>query len=276
MDYKEYMTRIKNNYNNPYIQIPNNLIPHLNRSLGKHNLQRYTDYGFSFLVVSGFLYKYTHYVDYDKKDYILLRDIKRMLKYNPNNQGINRVSKAGDGALHYESLVEVTRDIPLTIEYLNGNGGSLRKRTPLRMSEVDWIVSDEVKHNILKSSNHQVYIPEYMIDYSAKKGTLNNYKNTSRITFLEFEYFILSDKMTLKDFLVYCYIKTQSTKSGGTYISYDRAQRGMGISRATFIKVSKKLEYLNIIKIKKSKNSTRFKKTPNKFTITPSFVKKYA
>lgn len=274
MDFKEYMDRIKKRYDEPYIQIPNKLISELNNALRNNKLQRYTDYGFSFLVVNGFLYKYTHYVDYEEGDYILLSDIKRMLKYNPKNQNINKISKAKDGVLDYESFVEVSRDIPLSIAYRKFNDEKLERRVPIRMSEMDWIVADEVKYNILKNRNHYVYIPEYMIDYPVKKGTLNNYENTVKITYKEFQYFIFSDDMSLKDFLVYCFIKSTTTSSGGAHISYDRAQRGMGLSRMTFLKVVGKLEESNIISIKKGKNINRFKKSPNILSIKPSFMKK--
>lgn len=274
MNFKEYMNRIKTRYNEPYIQIPNKLISELNNVLRGKKLHRYTDYGFAFLVVNGFLYKYTHYIDYEEGDYLLLSDIKRMLKYSPNNQNINKISKVKDGVLDYESFVEVTNDIPLSIEYIKFKNESLERRVPVRMSEMDWIIADEVKYNILKNKNHYVYIPEYMIDYPLKKGTLNNYENTVKITYKEFEYFILSDEMNLKDFLVYCFIKSTSTSSGGAHISYDRAQRGMGLSRMTFLKIVDKLEELNIISVKKGGNVHRFKKSPNMLSVKPSFMKK--
>lgn len=274
MDYKEYMNRLKDRYETPYIQIPNKLISELNDSLRKHELQRYTDYGFSFLVVNGFLYKYSHYLDYEESDYLLLSDIKRILKYNPNNQNINKVSKKGSGVLDYESFVEVTDDIPVSIEYVKEKNEKLELRVPIRLSEMDWVVSDEIKYNVLKNRKHEVYIPEYMIDYPAKKGTLNNYDNTTKITYKEFEYFILSDDMNLKDFLVYCFIKSTATSSGEAHISYDRAQRGMGLSRMTFLKVVDKLEDMNIISVKKGGNVHRFKKSPNILSIKPSFMKK--
>lgn len=274
MDVKEYMNRLKSRYDKPYIQIPRNLISELNLSLEKHGAERYTDYAFSFLIANAFLYKYTHYVDYEVGDYLLLSDIKRLLKYNPNNQNINKVSKKGSGVLDYESYVEITRDIPISVEYNVNNDNGFEIRKPVRLSEVDWIMSDEVNHNILRTSTHYVYIPEFMIDYPVKKGTLNDYTKTVKITYKEFEYFILNDKMTLKEFLVYCFIKSSIVKYGQASISQDRARRGIGVSHVTFNNIIDSLSDKGVIEIINAKNIDRFKKLPRKFTISPSFMKK--
>lgn len=279
MDLKEYMNRIEIKYDEPYIQIPRKLIIELNAVLRKHESERYTDYAFSFLVLNGFLYKYAHYIDYENGDYLTLSDIKILLKYSPRNQNINKISKNHGGVLEHEALVEITRDIPIFINYeekdihtpTNTTNSLLETRKILRMSEVSTDIEDDIANGILRTLTHEVYIPDFMIDYPKKLGTLNDYRETVKISYREFRRFVLSPEMNLKDFLVYCYIKSSSDKDGNSTISHDRAKRGIGMSHVTFKKTTEKLEKLNIINIKDGINTERFKKQAKTYNLCTKF-----
>lgn len=273
MKNKEYISRINTNYHNPYIQIPRRLIIELTSILRKYESESYVDYALSFLVLNGFLYKYTHYIDIDNGDYITISNIKSILKYSPNNQRINKISKRDTGILEYESITESTRDIPLFISYKKTNTGGLDRREILRMSDVSDDIVDTIMYDIVSDRNYYSYIPEFMIDYPSKLGTLNDYRDTTRVTYKEFQRFIFNDDMTLKDFLVYLFIKSSLNKDGFANISYDRARRGTGISHKTFKSSAEKLQHLGIINIEQHKNITREKRSSKTYNISSKFSK---
>lgn len=270
---REYINRINSNYENPYIQIPRKLITETTAILRKYECEGYTAYATSFLILNGFLYKYAHYIDIDKGDYITISDIKKLLKYSPNNQRINRVSKRHDGILEYESLTESTADIPLFISYSKSSPDELDKRNILRMSDVGDDIIDIIKHDILKDRNYYSYIPTFMIDYSKKPGTMNDYRNTTRINYRELQRFLFNSDTNLRDFLTYVFVKSSLNKDGFANISYDRAQRGTGMSHKTFKNSTEKLKKLGIINIEQHKNVSRNRRSSKIYSICGKFSK---
>lgn len=270
---REFINRINTKYNNPHIQIPRKLITELTAILRKYESESYTDYALSFLILNGFLYKYAHYIDIDNEDYITISDIKKLLKYSPNNQRINKVSKRYDGILEYESITESTGDIPLFISYRKSNSEELDKREILRMSDVSEDIVETIRYDILTDRNYYSYIPTFMIDYPQKPGTMNDYRNTTRVSYKEFQRFLFNSDMSLKDFLVYIFIKSSLNKDGIANISYDRAQRGTGMSHKTFKNSTEKLQCLGIINIQQHKNLSRERRSSKVYSICDKFTK---
>lgn len=272
MNYEEYMDRIQERYGTPYIQIPNRLIKDLTHLLREEKSESYVHYAYSFIVINAFLYKYTHYIDFENDDYLNTADMKRMLKYNPNSQKINRISKKG-GILDEGGFIEVSTDIPLSIswEYSKQKDWSFRKITTL--SESDAYIKRIVYESILRTRKYYCYIPEFMIDYKDKAGTLNNYKNTFRITYPELKKFVFDEDMSLRDFLLYSYIKSTRNKNGSSDLSYDTIKRQTGISHSTAKKIIDNLETQEIISVKENKNVSRFQGKPKTYRIRKKFIK---
>ena len=80
MRLEEHMSYIKELDHNPYIQIPNSLVKEITRDCRNHGSESYSHYGYSFLVLNGFLYKYTNYINISNKEYINMGDMKEILK----------------------------------------------------------------------------------------------------------------------------------------------------------------------------------------------------
>lgn len=269
---KKYMDKLEERYKNPYIQIPNDLIKNLTEDFEKHDNIGYVHYGFSFLIVNAFLYKYVHYVDFDDKEYFTMSDIKTALKYNPKNQQLNKTSKRNDGILEYESYIESTNDIPVFVNFIQTKRVGIKPREILKLSEVGEHMKLELYGSILKAPNFYANIPNFMVDYPSKKGTLNDYKNTFKLTYKEFSYFIFNDKMDLRDFLFYCYVKSTRNVDLESHLSYDRIKKGTGMSQNTIKKISEKLVSEGIITVRTNPNINRFNRPPKTYSITKKFT----
>lgn len=271
MNLEQYMDRLQEKYKKPYIQIPNRLIKEMSEDFDKHGAKGYLAYGFSFLITNAFLYKYVHYVDYDNCEYLTISDIKTMLKYNPKNQSLNKISKSRDGVLEMESYIESTTDIPVSYSYVKQHDRKIDIRNIERLSEVPDYMRYRLQDEILTSPRFHANIPEFMVDYPKRYGTLNDYKDTFTLTYSEFKYFIFNDNFEIRDFLLYCYFKSISDKSRECSVSAERIRKDTGLSHVTSKKISEKLESFGVISITESKNINRFQKRPKTYTITGKY-----
>lgn len=267
MDIKTHMNEIKNMEETPYIQIPTKIVTEVTRAMRLNNYESYSHYAFSFLVLNAFLYKYTNYININQKTYLNVSDIKKILKYNPNNQKLDAISKRDTGILEMEGFVETTTDIPIASKNIDIQEEVYKKKIILRMSDVGEEFSNYIYKEVLRTPNYFSHIPSFMTDSKKKEGTLNNYENTFKLTYTEFEYFIFNDDFTLRDFFLYCHIKSSTKKNKTAIISYDTFKRQTGISKATVIKTTKKLEELEILKIFSNKNKTYTRKSPNTYIL---------
>lgn len=271
---KEYMDRIEMKYGSPYIQIPKNLIRELSDAMNEEDSISYLAYANGLMIVNGFLYKYAHYIDLDHDDSIGMGNIKELLKYNPSNQALNKVSKKG-GILDNNGFLEFTTDIPLRIVWESKRKpDSLETRKVITISDEDFYLKEMIYEKILPSPNYRACIPSYMIDYGNKKGTLNDYKNTYTLTYSEFKYFLFNDNMTIRDLLFYCYLKSIQDKDGCASQSRETIQKYTGMSHVTVKKISDKLSKHKIITVSQEQGTSQFSARPKKYQITKSFNKK--
>ena len=271
---ESYMNRIELRYGNAYVQIPNALIADLNQQLKEEKLQSYTHYAYAFTLLNSFLYKYTHYVDFEEGDYLNMSDMKKMLKYNPSNQKVNAISKREDGFLERYGFLESTTDIPVSVFWENSKTEDWRYRRVVRLSGASGEAKRSLYSNILRTPKFCAYIPDFMIDYRFKSGTLNDYRNTFKITYAEFRYFVFDENKSLRDLLMYSYLKSRRDKNGASDVSYDTIRRQTGLSRATASLIISKFEEESIIDIKKNPNSSKLVGVSNTYLIKKSFLSK--
>lgn len=275
MDIKKYMDRIEDRYKNPYVQIPKKLMRKLYVDMSNEGQTMYMAYAYSFLVANAFLYKYVHYVDFENNEYINISDIKSLLKYSPNSQKINKISKRGDGLLERYGYVETTTDIPVAIYWEEGaDKNDFNKRKVMRLSEASSEIESILKSNILKTTHLCTYTPEFMMDYHKKEGTMNDYSGTYRLTYKEFSYFMFDDRFTIRDFLLYCYLKSSGGKEERATFSYDSVRTTTGISHVTAKKSYEKLQEHNVIGIKDNPKKNHIYNNPKTYYISKEFKKK--
>lgn len=272
MDVQNYMDRLEEQYQNPYIQIPNKLITNINYSMRSNDYESYSHYAFCHLLINGFLYKYSHYLDLENGEYLNTGNIKELLKYNPRSQKIDKVSKR-NGILEIEGFCETTTDIPVAVYREDRKGTRVKERFIVPLSQSGEDLKEIIYKDLLRTPNFYVCIPEFMIDYNKKKGTLNNYSDTFTITLKEVQHFLYSDDFNLREFYLYCYIKSYENKDATSTFSYDTIKRQTGISRETATKIFKKFESKGIVDIQSNGNSGRLKKNSNTYKIKSSFKK---
>ena len=276
MDIKEYMNRIEDRYDNPYIQIPKKLMRQLYVDMNTEGQTMYMPYAYSFLIANAFLYKYVHYVDFENSEYINISDIKTLLKYNPNSQKINKISKRHDGVLEKYDYVETTTDIPVAIYWEEAKKkGDLNKRKIIRVSEASPEIDSILKSSILKTTHLCTYIPEFMMDYNKKDGTMNDYSGTYRLTYKEFSYFMFDDRFTIRDFLLYCFLKSSGGKEETATFSYDSVRTNTGISHVTAKKSYEKLKENNVIGIKDNPKKNHIYNNPKTYFVSEEFKNKH-
>lgn len=271
MKKKEHMDKIKYMESNPYIQIPSKLISEVTRAVRINNAESYAHYAFSFLILNAFLYKYANYINISDKTYINISDMKEILKYNANNQKIDIISKKEDGILEQEGFLESTTNIPISYTTVDSLDSIYKKRVVLDVSDIDENLSDYIYSDILRTPNYFSYTPTFMIDTKKREGTLNNYSNTFRLDYNEFAYFIFNDNFTLRDFYIYCYIKSSLKKDGVANITYDTYKRQTGLSKNTIKNIINKLEKEGIVDVSSSGNYSYKIKNPNKYKIKNDF-----
>lgn len=272
MRLEEHMSYIKELDHNPYIQIPNSLAKEITRACRDHDSESYSHYGYSFLVLNGFLYKYTNYINISNKEYINMGDMKEILKYNPKNQKLDIVTRRNTGILEQEGHVTTTTDIPISYEHIDCEDKFYNDRKILHSTDVGEDFRSYIYTEILRTPNYYSYIPTFMTDSRRSKGSLNNYENTFRLNYSEFEYFIFNDDFNLREFFVYCYIKSSKDERGMSEISYEKFKRQTGISKSTVVKITKRLENEGIIDIISSGNKSYKKRNPNKYRIRDEFI----
>lgn len=275
MNHKEYMDRLSIYHKKVYIQIPNSLLRELTSEMSQQKLTAYTPYAFSFLVLSGFLYKYSHYIDLREGDYLNTGDMKCILKYNPNTQSINKITKPKEGFLENFSYIQTTTDIPIGVEYAKEKSFNIQQRTIVRMSDIPEYSKNLIYSQILRTPFYLAYLPEYMMDFGKKKGTLNNYQNTFTLSYEEFSYFIFNEEFTLKDFLLYCYLKSKHHFNKETSVTYETIETHTGIKYLTAKKSMSQLAKHGVINIKKYPNKKPTIATSHSYEIKKSFLKKY-
>lgn len=271
MKKKEHMDKIKYMESNPYIQIPSNLISEVTRAVRINNAESYAHYAFSFLILNAFLYKYANYINISDKTYINISDMKEILKYNAKNKKIDIISKRGNGILEQEGFIESSTDIPISYVFIDNPDSIYKKRVVLDISDVDDDLRNYIYSDILRTPNYFSYTPTFMMDTKKKEGTLNNYSKTFRLDYSEFVYFIFNDNFTLRDFYVYCYIKSSLKKDGIANITYDTYKRQTGLSKNTIKNIINKLEKEGIVDVSSSGNYSYKIKNPNKYKIKNDF-----
>lgn len=265
------MNRIKDAEKHPYVQIPSKLISEVTRAVRVNGSESYSHYAFSFLVLNAFLYKYANYIDISNKTYINMTDMKEILKYNAKNQKLDIVSRKDTGILEKEGFVETTTDIPIAYDIVDSTDGIYKDRIILRTSDVEDSLRNYIYSEILRTPNYCAYVPTFMLDSKKEKGTLNDYSGTFKLNYSEFEYFMFNDTFTLRDFFIYCYIKSSTKKNRVAKVTYDTYKRQTGISKATVRKIVSKLEDEKIISISSSGNSSYRSKNPNIYSIRKDF-----
>lgn len=265
------MNRIKDAEKHPYIQIPSKLISEVTRAVRVNGSESYAHYAFSFLVLNGFLYKYANYVDISNKTYINMADMKEILKYNAKNQKLDIVSRKDTGILEQEGFVETTTDIPIAYETVDNIDDIYKDRVILSTSDVEESLRSYLYSNVLRTPNYCVYVPTFMMDSRKEKGTLNDYRRTFKLNYSEFEFFMFNENFTLRDFFIYCYIKSSTKKNRIAKITYDTYKRQTGVSKSTVRKIVSKLEDEKIIRISSSGNSSYRSKNPNTYSIRDDF-----
>lgn len=271
MDYEKYMGRLEERYNSVYVQIPNKLIGKLTEAMDKHGMKTYVHYAYSYLVLHAFLYKYAHYVDEENNEYLNVANIKELLKYNPRNQRVDAVSKKG-GILEEEGFIETTTDIPLSVSW-EGNKKGFDKRKIVYLSEYDDTAKILLFTNTIRTPNFHVAIPEFMLDYENSKGSMNDYRDTYRMTYGEFHRFMFHDDLTTRDFLIYGFLKSSIRDRGYAQVSYESIQRKTGLSNTTVKNTSDKLEKAGIIKtyVEVDTGNVLYKRT-KKYFINKAFL----
>lgn len=269
---EKHMSHIRTLDERPYIQIPKKLAKEVTRDCKYHKSQSYSHYAYSFLVLNGFLYKYANYINMSTKEYINAKDIKEILKYNPRNQKLDIVSKRDTGILEQEGHVLTTTDIPIMYKHRESDDKVYDDREIIHLNDVDDELSKYIYSYVLRTPNYFVSIPTFMIDSKKEKGTLNNYENTFRLNYSEFEYFIFNDEFNLREFFIYCYIKSSSNKYGLAEISYDKFKRQTGISQSTITKIICHLQEKEIVEVVSSGNKSYKNRISNKYRIKGEFL----
>lgn len=265
------MNRIKEMEKEPYVQIPSKLISEVTRAVRVNDSESYAHYAFSFLVLNSFLYKYANYINISNKTYINMSDMKEILKYNAKNQKLDIVTRKDTGILEQEGFVETTTDIPISYELTDDIDSVYKDRKIIRTSDVDDSLRNYLYSDILRTPNYCTYIPTFMMDSEKGKGALNDYKGTFRLNYSEFEYFMFNDDFTLRDFFIYCYIKSSTKKNRVAKVTYDTYKRQTGMSKSTVRKIVNKLEDEKVINISSSGNSSYRSKNPNAYSIRKDF-----
>lgn len=275
---KAYLDRLEEKYSSPYIQIPNNLITRLKECMENEKGRDSAVFGFSYLILNGFLYKYTHYVDVDNNDLFTHNDILVSLKKSPNSNSSSWITKS-DGFLVENEFMEKTTDIPVKIFWsANQENPDMEIREILRLSDMPDYIQSIYRYDLINSPRFSANIPDFMIDYGTKKGTLNDYRNTFQLTYKEFSYFMFSEETTLKDFAMYCLIKAKSGKerSSETSISYEQIDLLTGVSHTVARKSMDNLSKLDIITVTKPKQNKQslYNRRANIYKINRKFSEK--
>lgn len=247
---REHFEKIRYLYGDDcMIRLPNSVFRTLSSSIknknGSSNSQQIA-FSYVYLIVTGFLYKYAHFVDIDTGTYIQNSDIKQLLGYSKTTKSIDHVIKK-DGILDFLSLTATIKDYPIRFDF---DKAELINNIPIReFTMVSELVEDDPMKPLIKKTvknrNYEVKEPLYMTTATAdtEYGTLYSVERTHAITISELIRFLFDEDMDNTHFLLYGYLKSrckgyqQNMKSMAVY----KMTLEMGIDRSTFYN---RLEFL--------------------------------
>lgn len=263
-----HFNNLRELYNDASVQIPNGLFRDLSRSIknkrGGTNIGQ-TSFGYTFLVMNAFLYKYAHYVDTANKTYIQNSDTKEILGYNRSTRSIDRIIKKG-GILEEMGLVESTREFPIHVDiYRDSNGFLVSDPITIDMLDDDSDIRREV-FEVVRNRNYEIREPLFLHEYKGDLGTLLDYSNTHKVTINEFTKLVFNESLNNTDMMVYYFIKSLAHGHTEIAISQDRFMGALGMSTDTLYRSLSNLEKESAIKVEYQGWSTSGDFSSNKYT----------
>lgn len=233
-----HFDNLRSLHNDASVQVPNGLFVDLSRSIknrrGGTNVGQ-TSFGYIFLVMNAFMYKYAHYVDIANKTYIQNSDAKEILGYSRTTKSVDRLIKKG-GLLEEIGLVESTREFPVHVDiYRDSSGFLISDPTTIGMLESDSDIRKEISR-VVRNRNYEIREPLFLHEYRGDLGTLLDYSNTHKITIDEFMGLIFNEDLNNTDMMVYFFIKSLAHGHSKIDISQDRFIRTLGMSTETLYK----------------------------------------
>lgn len=221
------------------VQVPNGIFKDLSsniKSKNNTNIQQ-SSFAYAYLILTAFLYKYSHYVDIDNGTYIQNADIKELLGYNRITKTIDHIIKK-DGVLDQLGLTSTTRDYPVRfithpIEKIN----NIPLREFVTISELnDNDVNYSMIKEVVKNRNYTIKEPTFLFEYQDGNGTLYDFSNTHKVTMKEVMRFITDDKLNNIDFAIYCFLKSKcyNLKNNTSQIGLNIIVSQLGIGKDAF------------------------------------------
>lgn len=190
-----------------YVQIPNGLYLDLVENIES---TQQVAFAYSYLVLSAFLYKYSHYVDYDNKTYIQNKDFKQILGYGANTKSIDCILRKGS-ILDEIGLTALTNDYPVSSYYLDekiNKVNAIEFTMRQEIKDIENITNDIIK-DIVKNKNYKIKKPLFLFQYKDDIGTLYDYDRTHRIELKEFMEIIYNRDLGTIGLYLYAYIKSK-------------------------------------------------------------------
>jgi len=211
MKYEELSNYLKYDENESKVFMPNEIFEDLQNNMknGTH-----IAFAYSFYYLISWLYRYAKYLDTVES----VKDIKKILGYNPNAKTIDYIIKK-NGLLDIMEYTSTERDFPIIWHFVDENFEGL---SFTMFSEDKELLPPDYLNKItnrfvIKEPIKAFYRTKEDYEEGHKNGTFFEVDNTHLIPFEVFMYCMTNENIGCTGFYLYSFIKMQNQKFKGKY-----------------------------------------------------------
>lgn len=237
------------------IYMPNNIFNKLSNMKEKQDFKN-SSFTYSYLVISGFLYKYAMYLSSSGE--LSTAETKELLGYSKTTKTVNYIIKKG-GWLEENGYIELSKTYPTSRYSVNNSLGGFSHYEFNYITDEDYNVQDIINARV-RNKGYLAPIPIFMLeearDEDKKYGKIKEPNESHSIKIKELIHFLEDPELDLSDFMMYCFLKSHCSFYKNKickHLSYELISDTLGASPKTISKIINKLQNKKLVIIDKGK-----------------------